>query len=329
MRIMLFLVLAVLGFAQEFPKIFASVGDDVYANMLRFEKIKDLKIYKDRPELLEAFCIDANATLQEGLRLEAKKDDPEVILSKENIKAYAKKLRVLSKKNDAIMTQLDRDVTVLREAKDYETLAKISEAGFVLSSTILAEIDAAKKKAKMTKQAPKPSAVMAKKSVPAATSTSVTSNPATSNPAVVNPAPKPTVAPSVPVVIPPALEPEAQVKEAKSEPVPEKKPLSELEQYELSLANLKEELYALRESSEQEKMACMNDITAINYWMIRVLKSEQNACDRADAIKQMKSYAKASATTCGRTSMRYIEWQARIKPYVGAKLFQAEADCHR
>jgi len=121
---------------------------------------------------------------------------------------------------------------------------------------------------------------------------------------------------------------------------PARKP-TELEYYQQSLVNLKEELYALRESredevldvnislAEQTKTACLNDVTAINYWMIKVLENEKDACVLSDAIRQMKSYDKSAAASCGRDSMRYIEWHARIKPYVGSRLFQAEALCPR
>jgi len=76
-------------------------------------------------------------------------------------------------------------------------------------------------------------------------------------------------------------------------------------------------------------MSCLNDITAINYWMIKVLKNRNDSCSLRDSIKQMKSYSKASMVSCGRDSMRYVEWHNRIKPYVGKTLFEAEAGCRR
>ncbi len=301
MRFIVLLVICLASYAEEFPQIFSEVGDGIYENMQRFEKIKALKIYKDRPELLDAFCIDANSTMQEGLNIEALKNDPEVILPKQRIRDYAKRLRVLSKKNDAIMGQLDRDVNVLREAKDYETLEKIQAAGFILSEEIRKEISTAKQE----------------KSVETLRSEAGEKQPVIQ---------EKTVAQPVQGVIPPSTQ---SVDQHVPEVIPPKKPLTELEKYQLSLANMKEELYALRESSDQTQVACMNDITAINYWMIRVLENEREPCARADAIKQMKSYAKASSLSCGRNSIRYAEWQGRIKPYVGMALFQAEADCHQ
>jgi ribosomal protein S13 len=310
-RFFLILLFSLLSYGSEFPAVFSSVGDDIYANMQRYNKIKDLDIYKDRPELLEAYCIDANISLQEGLELDKMKDDPEVIMPKERIKAYAKNLRILSKKNEAIMQQLDRDVTVLREAKDYTSLASIHQAGFILSAEILREIEVSEamktlqaqaKEIKPVDQKTKKTSILEKK----------LEEPKQKSPqAVVK---KPEVKP---VVLPPVQKPE------------KKKVLTELEKYEESLKTLKEELYALRESSDTQKMTCLNDITAINYWMIRVLENENDSCAFADAIKQMKAYSKASAKSCGRDSMRYIEWHGRIKPYVGKKLFEAEANCHR
>jgi len=118
----------------------------------------------------------------------------------------------------------------------------------------------------------------------------------------------------VSAVLPVAVEPKKQTK---------------LEYYEENLKRLKDELYSLRESQNEDKMACLNDITAMNYWMIKVLENKNEACARADAIKQMKSYNKASAVSCGRSSIRYVEWKGRIKPYVGQKLSEAEAGCNK
>lgn len=303
--------------------------------MKRYTQIKDLEIYKDRPELLEAYCLDASEAMQRGFALDAIKNDPEQVIDKAMVKSYAKELRSLSNKNDAIMQQLDRDVQVLIDAKDYMTLSKINAAGFLLSDEVMAKVVEAERNAKLKSDIQtlsKASAVTVKRT---AVEEKKAPEAIKKEAAVVElkqqkikevailkkPEQKVEV---IKEVIPEIVDkPETPVQETP------KKELTEIEYYRQSLAGLKEELYALREEQNEEKMACLNDITAINYWMIKVLEHENEACERRDAIKQMKSYDKASATSCGRSSMRYIEWHGRIKPYVGKRLFEAEAGCTR
>jgi len=320
--------ICIFAFASEFPLIFSSAGDEVYKSMKRYNHIKDLDIYKDRPELLEAYCMDANATMQKGFALDKMKDDPELVFDKNLLKEYARELRALSTQNEVIISELDADVGNLYKKGDFESLIKISEAGFILSTPMMVGMKEYKDKKELDAHVNKINATIAAPVL---------------KPAAVIPTPKVIKTPKpVKVVIKPediiekpqTIEtPEIQKVVTTPEvkvPLPVKSHKSkELQYYEESLASLKEELYSLRESQEEEKMACLNDITAMNYWMIKVLESKNDACERASAIKQMKSYDKASANSCGRNSIRYVEWHGRIKPYAGKKLFEAEAGCHK
>ncbi|MBE0498625.1 MAG: hypothetical protein IBX43_05210 [Campylobacterales bacterium] len=290
--IALFLV-SVLAFSAEFPKTFSSAGDRVYESMHRYMKIRHLQIYQEKPEFLEAFCQDANKTMRRGFALDAIQADPEAKVDKNMIKSYAKELRSLSQKDEHISKQIKKDMLWLYQQKKFESLEVMGKAGFVLSEKMQQSIDENKKN----------------KGVKTEKSSSERH-----------------IAPSLPLVSAASMEKSAEEKPSIAAPQRE---LSELEYYQQSLANLKEELCVLRESEEQTQTACLNDITAINYWMIKILENERDACALSDAIKQMKSYDKKSAKTCGRNSMRYIEWHGRIKPYAGKRLFQAEAACHR
>ncbi len=361
--IALLLITSFLAISSEFPETFNSAGDEVYENMQRYLKIKHLKIFQDRPEFLESFCVDANTSMQKGFALDRAKEDPEAKIDKGLIKSYAKELRRLSNQNEAIKIQLQVDIKKLYEAGDLSTLAQIEKSGFLLDEHISKAIaEDAKQKAvdeviakanlmqaeqnravevnrPKAKEVTVPEQIVPEAVVPPAAKVAVPEE-------IVETTPK--VARAVQAVrseqreevlnevLTPAkaAEPIAEISKSDRKP-------TELEYYQQSLINLKAELYALRDKRENEvldvndsladqrKTECLNDITAINYWMIKVLENEKDACALSDAIRQMKSYDKSAATSCGRESMRYIEWHGRIKPYVGSRLFQAEALCPR
>ncbi len=366
--IALFLIITVLAFAKEYPEIFSSAGDDIYESMSKYQKIKDLGIYADRPEFLESFCGDANASLQKGYTLDKMQQDPEAVVDKGMIKSYARELRRLASQNEAIEYQLREDISKLYEKKDFKSLLVFQSAEIELGKEVTEAIKAYEKKKKQEEAlaiviAKSKEAAMKKAKISEATAPSKLEKASLSAPVetekksekeVIRPEVMATPEPKVtPVVTVPEPKPEQKTVETpKSKIIPasstiavvqtpssvvvevppkvqEKKVLTKLEYYEQNLVRLKEELYELRESGDQEKMNCLNDITAMNYWMINLLKNERDACVARDAIKQMKSYDKSSVNSCGRDSIRYIEWHGRIKPYVGRKLFEAEAACNR
>lgn len=370
--IALFLIMISLAFAEGFPEIFSSAGDDIYASMGKYNQIKDLDIYADRPEFLESFCGDAKESMQKGYALDKVQQDPEATIDKEMIKSYARELRRLANQNEAIEYQLREDIAKLYEEKDFKSLAVFQAAEIDLSQEIIEAIKAHEKK---LKQAEALAIVIAKskeaelkkskdEEVPAVEEAKALPNSklekaplpvaVEKQETIVSSKPKVVLAPAaVPVAKVADIEPQEKAVEKQkpsnvsapqevavaktpastlkevSPATEEKKVLTKLEYYEQNLIRLKEELYELRESGDQEKTACLNDITAMNYWMINLLKNERDACAVRDAIKQMKSYDKSSVNSCGRDSIRYMEWHGRIKPYVGTKLFQAEAACNR
>lgn len=314
MRFFVLLMVGLSLYAASYPKIFSSAGDSVYEGMEQFVKVKKLKVHQERPELFEAFLLDANMSLHKGYALDKKIDDPEESVDKGVIKAYAKELRILSNRKDAIAQQLQQDVSRFYQQKDFRSLRVMHDAGFYLSSEMISQMKAAEQSSRSVKSATPVVQKETQKTVPS-----------------IKPANKEST-----VVAPVKKESEtAKVQMDKPVPVVAPKQKSELEYYQESLEHLKEELYTLREEGAPEdgegsqQMACLNDITAVNYWLIEVFKHDNDACSLRDAIKQMKSYDKAASDSCGRSSMRYIEWHGRIRPYVGKKLFEAEANCHR
>lgn len=286
MRLIILFFFTIFSYASEFPYIFSSTGDELYKSMYQYQKLMALDIKEESAELLEAYCIDANATLQKGMALDKIKDDPEQELDKGLIKSYVKELRALSKQKEVIVDQLRTDNHLLYNKGDFKRLKKIAETGFPLAPRISLAIKGMEKKTPKKKLQIKPKQKKSKS--------------------------------------------EASLKRRKNS--------QDLAYYTMSLVNLKDELYNLRQNSAnseqtssqvESRMSCLNDITAINYWMIKVLKNRNDSCSLRDSIKQMKSYSKASMVSCGRDSMRYVEWHNRIKPYVGKTLFEAEAGCRR
>lgn len=336
MRLVTLLLFTTYLFASDFPGIFSSSGDKIYQNMEKYQQIKELNIYKDRPELLEAFCIDANKTMQKGFALDKVKDNIELSVDKGMIKSYAKELRMLEKQNNKIRTQLNKDIEILYKNSEFKALRKISEAGFVLGEKMVQAIKDDERKEELAAK------LQAKEKVPAVADKEEYKEVLAPVATVHIPLAEPISVP-IPVPAPAAAK---KIMEQKKEPAVKEKPTvkkskpTELEYYKISLASFKEELYALREAQEnnsseeagealssETKMACLNDITAMNYWMISALENKKDSCLLRDAIRQMKSYDKASMNSCGRESIRYVEWHGRIKPYVGKKLFEAEAGC--
>ncbi len=329
MRYYLLILMAVISYASSYPKIFSSAGDSVYESMDRYRKIKGLDVHLERPELFEAFLIDANASLQKGIAIDALLDDPEAAMDKSQIKAYAKTLRILSNRHEAIDQQLESDIQRFYQKGDYQSLGVMYQAGFYLDAKILRDLK------KYEKEANRPKPVKKTAKAPEPTKTVDTLKPEQKPTQTTAASASTPVAAIEPVQIQASVIPPVQKSIAPVEDV--KRELTPLEYYQESLKSLKEELYALREVSNgvdeelqnQQKTACLNDITAVNYWMIRVLQDQNDACGLRDAIKQMKSYDKAASDSCGRSAMRYVEWHGRIRPYVGKRLFEAEANCVR
>ena len=309
--IALMTLMSIVVFAQGFPKVFSSAGDHVYESMNRYLKIKDLPIYADRPELLEAFCNDANASMQKGYRLDAIQEDPEAPVDKDLIKSYAKELRRLSTHNEAIENELKTDIKKLYEAKDFKSLAVFKSSGIQLSNEINVALQEHQKKIRQAEelaivlerskkaaeeQALEKQQASALKKTPAKVVQSETKKEkAIAKSQVSEPLKKSAEVSTLKqsaVKVPQqeqvqkkvkeieeqqpqsesakvaSAEPRTDAEEPVSKPEVVTKELTKLEYYEQNLVRLKEELYELRESGDQSKTACLNDITAMNYWMI-------------------------------------------------------------
>ncbi|MDF1879807.1 hypothetical protein JHD50_00570 [Sulfurimonas sp. MAG313] len=348
MRFILILVISLSMYASEFPIIFSSAGDEVYKSMHRYEYIKDLEIYQDRPELLEAYCLDASEAMKKGFALDKIIDDPEQSIDKKMMKSYAKELRILSNKNEEITAQLDIAVGRMIQKNEYSNLRKVHDAGFHLGEDVMLKIKAYEKSKEIQKDIEileaRSKSRAQEEALPAKTVVEVQRQKLTTQVLVKEKQADTHIQRNVEmsssavqitdvakIKEPLSLAPFVEVRKIEEVPIkeaePEVKELSVLQRYKQGLKNLKEELYLAREEENLEKTACLNDVTAINYWIIKVLENDNDSCAKASAIRQMKSYDKSSAQSCGRSTLRYIEWHGRIKPYVGKELFEAEASC--
>ena len=97
-----------------------------------------------------------------------------------------------------------------------------------------------------------------------------------------------------------------------------------------SLMSLREELQQAR-AGNAENVACLNDITAINYWMLKAdtLKQKREWCKTADVCRQIIEFEHAAGKNCGKENARYLEWSAASKPYRTTFKQMFEEACHR
>ena len=66
---------------------------------------------------------------------------------------------------------------------------------------------------------------------------------------------------------------------------------------------------------ESVEVACLNDITAINYWVLEVDRYSDDACKARDAIKQIDTFFKSSRNNCGNQNDLYLEFKKRTYDY--------------
>lgn len=83
-----------------------------------------------------------------------------------------------------------------------------------------------------------------------------------------------------------------------------------------SLAVLKERLMQSRSSGDVQ-MQCLNDITAVNYWMLHAEQSRyrHDSCGAFDATQQVSGFEASARKSCGDQEPLYVEWRKRSQPY--------------
>ncbi|MEA3372174.1 MAG: hypothetical protein U9Q62_00660 [Campylobacterota bacterium] len=97
-----------------------------------------------------------------------------------------------------------------------------------------------------------------------------------------------------------------------------------------SLVALTDELQQAR-ADNAENVACLNDITAINYWMLKAdqLKAEREWCKASDVCRQISEFEHAARKTCGKEESRYLEWSGASASYRTTLKQMFDEACHR
>lgn len=78
---------------------------------------------------------------------------------------------------------------------------------------------------------------------------------------------------------------------------------------------------------ESPEVECLNDITAINYWILEVDKYSDDACKAKDAVKQIDIFFKSSRQSCGSKNRRYLEFKKRTREYRTSMAKRLHAEC--
>lgn len=105
------------------PLVYSALGDKVYNNAKKIEKLKNIKQYYMYYEKIDKYLSDINQTKQLGF-------DIEKGVSKSN-KEYLKKLRELSSINDFFIRSAEHTLDISIESKDFELFTKIINTGLI------------------------------------------------------------------------------------------------------------------------------------------------------------------------------------------------------
>ncbi len=118
------LFFATLLFASN-PKIFSALGDTIYDNAHKIEKLKKFKEYQPYKKKIESYIKDVNATKKMGFGVESKQSD------NQSVRNYLKKLRELAKRNDFYVRSANSVFKKALVAKKYEVLMDILDTGLI------------------------------------------------------------------------------------------------------------------------------------------------------------------------------------------------------
>ncbi len=116
-------LLITLLFASN-PPIFSTLGDRIYDNASKIEKLKKFKVYAPFKEKIERYLHDVNTTKQLGFSLENATHE-------KSARLYLKKLRELAKTNDFFVRSANAVCKKALITKDYELLMDILDTGLV------------------------------------------------------------------------------------------------------------------------------------------------------------------------------------------------------
>ena len=121
--IVLFFVMISSVFAIVYPKVYSSLGDKIYDNAPKIEKLSKIKEYKEFEDKIDNYIKDVKDAMSLGYALEYK-------LSKNNEK-YLKQLRELAKTNDFFVKSANSMFKKSMKTDNYELFLNIIDTGLI------------------------------------------------------------------------------------------------------------------------------------------------------------------------------------------------------
>ena len=119
----LFILFTLALFASN-PTIFASLGDKIYDNITKIEKLKKFKEYKPFIQKIDEYVKEAKATKKLGFAIENG-------THKDASRFYLKKLRELAKTNDFFVRSANAVFDQAYVTKDYDLLMDLLDTGLI------------------------------------------------------------------------------------------------------------------------------------------------------------------------------------------------------
>ncbi len=123
MKFFLSIFLLVLTLYANNPKIYAALGDIIYDNAPKIEKLKEFPQYKAFEEKIESYLKEVQAAKELGFAMEAGKSDEK--------RKYLKRLRELAKTNDFFVRSVRSIFENSMDHNMYDLFVKILDTGLV------------------------------------------------------------------------------------------------------------------------------------------------------------------------------------------------------
>ena len=117
-------LLSTLIFAELNPKVYAALGDVIYNNIPKIEKLKEIKIYENQVAEIDLYAKQVAELKEEGFAIE--RGDKSI-----DKKVYLNKLRELSKLNDHYVRSAKTNFRNAVKTEDNDTFEKIINTGLI------------------------------------------------------------------------------------------------------------------------------------------------------------------------------------------------------
>jgi hypothetical protein len=110
--------------AMANPKVYAALGDVIYNNALKIEKLKEITLFADQQSEIDSYLSQVEKLKEQGYKIE--RGDKTI-----DKKVYLNKLRELSKTNDYYARYARKVFRDAIKQEDSDTFEKIINTGFI------------------------------------------------------------------------------------------------------------------------------------------------------------------------------------------------------